>query len=361
MAGGAEVNLHEIAKRWVKWGHQVTLFCSKYRGCKENEEIDGIEIIRKGGPYTVYLHAARQYLWRLKKERYGIIIDDINGVPFFTPTYVREPKVAILHHLVKDIFFKELGFPLAIPGYLAEMAIPLIYQEIPFVAVSESTKESLTNFGIPPENITVIYNGLNHSVYKTSSSLESPFPHVVYVGRIKNYKNLDHLLRATKILAKTIPNVRLSIAGKGDCNGLKVLAKQLRIAHLTSFYTNISDQEKVQLLQSAWVHVTPSIREGWGLTIMEAAACGVPAVAYDVPGSRDAIVKNETGLLVPYGEVETLAKAVLRTLTDYDLRETLSRNAVEWSRRFSWEQTATETLQVVKTAIELNGSHALSS
>lgn len=351
MAGGAEVNLHEIAKRWIKWGHQVTVFCAKPPGCEEHEEIDGIEIIRKGEPYTVYLHAAKQYLWRLKKRDYDVVIDDINGIPFFTPTYVRKPKVAIMHHLVKDIFFKELNLPLAITGYLAEKTIPLIYQKTPFVAVSESTKESLTSFGIPTENTTVIYNGLNHSLYKTSSGTESPYPHIVYVGRIKNYKNLDHLLKATKIIAKTIPNVRLSIAGKGDCNELRALAKQLRIAHLTSFYTNISDQEKVQLLQSAWVHITPSTREGWGLTTIEAAACGVPAIAYDVPGLRDAIIKDQTGFLVPYGDVETLAKTALKTLTDYDLRETLSRNAIKWSSQFSWNQTATETIQVVKTAI----------
>lgn len=81
MAGGAEVNLHEIAKRWVKWGHQVTVFCAKHPGCEEHEEIDGIEIMRKGGPYTVYLHAAKQYLRRLKKRNYDVVIDDINGVP----------------------------------------------------------------------------------------------------------------------------------------------------------------------------------------------------------------------------------------------------------------------------------------
>ena len=95
-----------VAKRWVKWGHEVTLFCGKYRGCKEHDELDGVEIIRKGNPYTVYLCAAEDYLCSLRKRNYDVIIDDINGVPFFTPLYAKKLKVAIMHHLVKDIFFK---------------------------------------------------------------------------------------------------------------------------------------------------------------------------------------------------------------------------------------------------------------
>lgn len=349
--GGAEVHISEVSKRWVKSGHEVTLLCGKYQDCKEDDMIDGIEIIRKGGPYTVYIHAMKEYFWDLRKRNYDIIIDDINGVPFFTPIYIRRPKIAIMHHLVKEIFFKELVWSKAILGYTAEKMIRQIYREIPFVAVSENTKEDLIKFGIPKENVSVVYSGVDHDVYKPYFYPKSPYPLVVHIGRVKRYKNLDHLLKAVKIIIdlKKIKKFKLIIAGRGDFDELKREVAELGISKYVTILGEVSDTEKIELLNRAWIYVTTSSREGWGLTVIEANACATPAIAYEVPGLRDSIIPGKTGLLVPYGDVKALSSEILRVLIDEGLREKLFRGAVDWASRFNWAQTASETLKVMKT------------
>jgi glycosyltransferase involved in cell wall biosynthesis len=352
-AGGAEVHINEVAKRWVKWGHEVTLFCGKYEGCKEADNIEGVEIIRKGDAYTVYLHAMKEFLWNLKNKGYDILIDDINGVPFFTPMYANIPKTAIMHHLVKDIFFKELPLQMALIGYIAESLIHLIYRNTPFIAVSESTKENLVKFGISKRNINVIHNGVDLGGRRIIKKQKSPSPHVVYIGRIKPYKNLNNLLHAIHMVinSKQLANVKLTIAGRGDYKELKNTVNNLNLNRQVELLGEINEDEKVQLYNRAWVYVATSSGEGWGLTVIEANACGTPVIAYNSPGLKDSI-NEKTGLLVaPYGKIENLSNAIIRVLIDEEFREKLSRNSIKWARRFSWDQTATRTAQVLKNNI----------
>jgi glycosyltransferase involved in cell wall biosynthesis len=353
-AGGAEVHVREVARRWVGWGHEVTLFCGKYEGCKEHEELDGVDIIRRGYRYTVYLCAAEEYLRVLKKRGYDAVIDDINGVPFFTPLYIKEPKVAIMHHLVKDIFFKELPWDKAVLGYSAERMIPLVYYSTPFVAVSKSTKEDLMRLGIAERSIRVIHNGIDHELFKVNEDPKSSHPHVVYVGRIKRYKNLDQLLRASSIVANTlrkdgIEGFKLTIAGRGNHEDLRGLAEKLGIANVVDFLGEVDDEEKVRLLQGAWVFVTASMREGWGLTTAEAMASGTPVVGYDVPGLSDSVIDGKTGFLVPYGNVEEMAEKLVQVIRDERLKKELSQNAFEWSTNFDWTRTAEELVDFIES------------
>jgi glycosyltransferase involved in cell wall biosynthesis len=349
-AGGAEAHIHEIARRWTKEGHEVTLFCGKYEGCKESEVIDGVRIERRGNPYTLYLEAPKKHLLNLRKD-YDIIVDDVNGVPFFTPLWAPSiPKVVVMHHLVKDIFFMELPWHKAVIGYLAEMFIPLIYRRVPFVAVSEGTKRDLVNFGIPEDNIKVVHNGVDHKLLKPNFCQKSPHPHVVYLGRVKKYKNLNHLLRAMKIVAKFNfgKSVKLTIAGRGDYRELKTLASKLGINSYVEFLGEVSEGEKIKLLQRAWVYVTPSTREGWGLAVLESMACGTPAVGYNVTGIRDVIRNGENGVLVPYGNINALANAIVRVLMDEELRERLAENAYKWSLSFDWDTCARQLMDYIK-------------
>ena len=349
-AGGAEAYIHEASKRWVKWGHEVTLLCGKYDGCKEDDEIDGVEIIRRGGPFTVYLHAVKEYLLNLRKRNYDIVIDDINGVPFFTPLYVRKPKIAVMHHLVKDIFFKELPWHKAVLGYTAEKTIPLIYRNTPFIAVSESTMEDLVKFGILKENVNVICNGIDQGVYKPNPHSKSPHPHIIYLGRIKQYKNLDHILRTMKLIVDSnkLDDVKLTIAGRGDYQELERAVAELSLDGHVDILGEVSDSKKIELYNNAWIYTSASSREGWGLTLTEANACGTPAIAYRVPGLKDSIIEGETGLLVPFGDIDALADGIMRVLSDDGLREELSRNAIKWAKRFSWERAAEEFFNIVE-------------
>jgi glycosyltransferase involved in cell wall biosynthesis len=349
--GGAEVHINEVISRWVDWGHKVTLLCGKYEGCKEYDLIDGIEIIRKGGPFSVYICAMKEYLTSLMKNDYDYIIDDVNGVPFFTPLYVKKPIVAIMHHLVKDIFFRELSWYQAVFGYTSEKMIKKVYCETPFVTVSKNTKEELVKFGIPKKNTYVVYNGVDHDVYKPNLYQKSTFPLILHIGRVKKYKNIDHLLKAVKniVESKNIENFKLVIAGRGDFRDVRRQVEEYGISEYVILLGEISEAKKVELLNKAWLFVSASSREGWGLTVIEANACGTPAVAYRVPGLSESIVDTETGFLVPYGEVEGLSKAIQHIVLNETLRKKLSESALNWAKQYDWNLTAEETLKVVTT------------
>ncbi|MFQ6085408.1 MAG: glycosyltransferase family 4 protein [Candidatus Bathyarchaeia archaeon] len=345
-AGGAEAHVYEVTRRFAKWGHEVTLLSGEYEGCRRREELSEVEIIRKGNPFTTYLYAAKEYLQNLRERDYDVVVDDINGVPFFTPLYVREPKLAIVHHLVKEIFFQQLPWLKATIGYLAERSIPVLYRNTPFIAVSNSTREELLKFGVSERNITVVNYGREYGCLGPSE--KSHLPTVLYFNRIRRYKNVDDLIRAFKIVKDEISDARLLIVGcRGDDeyeNEVRALARDLRLRDV-EFRGFVTGDEKKGVLGQSWVHVLPSVREGWGMSVIDAAACGTPSVAYDVPGLSCSIKNGKTGLLVPYHDVEALAGAILRILVDEELRTRFSKNAIEWSRNFDWDKTAKLTLE----------------
>jgi glycosyltransferase involved in cell wall biosynthesis len=202
--------------------------------------------------------------------------------------------------------------------------------------------------GLPGRLIEVVYNAVDHSSYSPDFDLKSEDPLVGYVGRIKKYKRIDILLHAMKTVLYRFPKARLEIAGSGDyLDSLIDLAKRLGIEDRVDFRGFVSEQEKVDILRRSHVVANPSSKEGWGVTVIEANACGTPVVASDVPGLRDAVVDRETGFLVTYADPAGLAVKICEVLGDGVLRERLSKRAVEWARRFNWNDSADAILGVV--------------
>lgn len=342
-AGGAENYLYEISRRLVKRGHKVTWFVSSWDGMNGREVSDGIEIIRKGGRFSVYIHAFLTYIRELRRRGFDVVVDDINGVPFFTPLFVGKKKVAIIHHLVKRIFFKELPWYLAIIGWLSERLIPIAYGKTKFVTVSESSKNEIEEFGI--EDVEVVYNGVDMAL---SENLDkNSKPSIIFLGRLKNYKRIAHLIKAYKIVSKRVPEAELWIVGDGDDrNELEKLAKEMEIK--ADFFGYVDEATKAKLLRESWVFVNTSEKEGWCVTVVEANACGTPCIGYDVPGLRDSIVDAETGFLVENGNIEELACMICMVLNDERLRERLSRNALEYAKKFSWDESAEMFEKIMK-------------
>ncbi|MFC1893870.1 glycosyltransferase family 4 protein [Chloroflexota bacterium] len=341
--------LHEIGRRLAR-RHTVTLYCGSYSGCKREEEVDGLRIIRRGGEFTVYLHALFDYLIRRRKEKFDVIVDSINGVPFFTPLFVARPKVAIVHHLVgKEIFFRELGGILGFLAWIAERLIPLLYRKTWLVTVSQSTKTELIDFGLAEERLRLVPNAIEQGSFAPRE--KSPNPQVVYLGRIKKYKQIDHVIKAFELARETIPEAKLIIGGKGVYSELKELVAELQLESAIHLVGEVSEGEKVEILQNSWAFVTPSMKEGWGISVIEANACGTPAIAYDVPGLRDSIRDGETGLLVSPGDIEELAKTIVRLLNNRELRIKLSQNALIWARGSSWEKSAEEFDKVLSEVL----------
>lgn len=346
-AGGAELYLHEIGKRLAK-NHEVFLYCGKYKGCKERDELEGTKIIRRGGTFSIYMYAIFDYLFELRRGNFDVIVDSINGVPFLTPLFVRKPKLAVIHHLVgRRIFFRELLFPFAFIAWTAEKIIPFVYRRIPVVTVSESSKKELVEFGIASEQVQVIYNAIDHKTLEPGVKYEKPL--IAYVGRLKKYKRLNHLLEAFRFTKRRIPEVRLIIAGRGDYTDLETSVKRLELEAWVSLRGEVSEVEKLDILQKAWIFVTPSMKEGWGVAVLEANACGTPAIAYDVPGLRDSIRDGKTGLLVPDGNIVALNDAIVKVLSNSEFRGKLSQNALKWASSFSWDTSVGQFTQLLES------------
>ena len=344
--GGAEVFTHEVLKKWVKSGNEVTLFTSDFKDSMEEEVVDGITIVRRGGRLSVYGMAKKFYSNRFSKEGYDVVIDEINTRPFMAPKFVNhgESVVALIHQLAREYWFYETPFPASYFGrYFLEERWLKNYRDVPTVTVSESTKEDLAGLGF--RKIFVVGEGLNFEpLAKLGEKTTNPV--VVYAGRLTRAKRPDHAVRAFGIVKEKIPDAELWIIGGGNLEDKlrKMAGEGVR------FFGSTSNEGRRELIKKAWVLVNPSVREGFGLNVVEANALGVPCVAYDVHGLRDAIVDNGTGLLVKSGDVEGLGKAVCDLLIDNARRIRLSEKALTYSRGFSWEDVADKFLKVIKAA-----------
>ena len=342
-SGGAEVHLHEIFRRLVEWGHSVTLLCSAWPGCERRAMLDGIDVHRVGGRYTLSLAAPVYFRHRLRTEGFDVVVEDLNKVPFFAPLWgVGAPVALIVHHLFGATAFQEASFPVAAATWLLERPVPRVFRSVPTVAVSDSTVEDLVGRGLPRSRIEIIHNGVDLEVLSPLPP-EERFPEatLLFLGRLKRYKRVDLLLEAVAALVRRGISCRLLVAGRGDDQlRLEALRKSLNISEHVDFLGFISDAEKRDLLQKGWIHLLTSANEGWGISNLEAAACGTPTIASDVPGLRDSVVDGQTGFLVPHGDVETLSRRIEDLLGDDEKRQHLGVGARSFAEGFGWDASA---------------------
>jgi glycosyltransferase involved in cell wall biosynthesis len=346
--GGAEVFTREVAKRMIEKGHEVTLFTSEFPNCKKEEILDGVRIVRAGGKYSVYWNAKKFYKRYFSGERYDVVIDEINTRPFFTPKFVTngEKVVGLIHQLAREYWFYETFFPLSYIGYhFLEDRWLRSYVDVPTVTVSESTRQDLLELGF--RKVFVVPEGLNFTPLSEIPEKEE-YPVVVYAGRLKRAKRPDHAIKAFKIVKEEIPNAELWVVGDGP---YKKDLEKIAVDGV-KFFGGLSNEHRRRLLARAWVLVNPSVREGFGLNVLEANALGTPCVAYEVAGLRDSIIDERTGLLVKEnGNVEKLAEAMIKVLRDEALRKTLSENALQHCKSLSWDRTAQELEKILKEIV----------
>jgi glycosyltransferase involved in cell wall biosynthesis len=349
LAGGAEVHLQNIFSRIVRRGHEVTLFCSSYPGARREEVLDGIRVIRRGGRQLFNFCVPIGYLRRLRHDQYDIVVDDLNKIPFFTPLFVHEPLVGIAHHLFGRSIFAETNLLVGAYVYWMESCALFIYRRsrIPFFVVSPSTRDEMVARAFRPEDLHVVYNCVDHALHRPDPSRRSVTPLVGYVGRLKKYKGVDQFLKAVAEVRVTHPELRALIVGKGDDRPrLERLTAVLGLREVVTYVGYVPEEQKVALLQGMWCAVATSSKEGWGLTVLEANACGTPVIASDVPGLRDAVKDGETGLLFAHGDAHGLAEKIRVILDDTERRARLTANAIVWAGEFDWEHAAEKTLEV---------------
>lgn len=341
-AGGAEVHLHEIFGRLASRGHEVTLLCSGWPDSASRCELDGIEVHRVGGRYSFSLVAPWYFRRHLQALEYDVIVEDLNKVPVFAPLWSTVPVILIVHHLFGSTAFQEASFPVAAATWLLELPVPRVFRDLPVVVVSDSTRLDLVARGMDPERIVVIPNGVDlERLTPEPNGERSESPTLLYLGRLKKYKRIDLIILALAELRDRGVACRLIVAGKGDHRGaLERQCQELGLSDRIVFPGFVSEEEKLGLLRSSWLHVLTSPKEGWGIIIIEAAACGTPSVASDSPGLRDSVIDGETGVLVPHGASRRLADELQRLLNDQRAREAMGREARLFAEGFGWDESA---------------------
>jgi len=351
MAGGAEVHLEELLRRLISKGHKVTLFCSSYDDAPPEETIDGLRIIRRGNRYNFNLIAPPALRRLVRENDFDVLIEDINKIPFYTPLYLNLPTLVVIPHLFATTVFREINFLLGMYIYLCEKPMVLFYRKKKFNVISESTADDIAQRGIPRRNISVVHCGIDNDVYRFDPSVRKyERPTVLYLGRIKKYKSIQHLIMAFAKVLEKVPEAELKIVGSGDyLDKLQRLAGKLKIRDRVSFPGFVSEAEKVEYLRRSHVAVYPSLKEGWGLTNIEANACGTTVIAADSPGLRDSVANNRTGLLYKYGRIDQLTGFLEQILTDPDMRARLEKGGLEWVKKFNWDDAADRFLEILKS------------
>jgi glycosyltransferase involved in cell wall biosynthesis len=341
-AGGAEIHLFELLRRLAARGHRVRLVCSGFDGAPAQEVVDGVEVHRRGDRHSFALLGRGAVRRALRAERPDVVIDDINKLPLYVAGLTTLPVYAIVPHLFGTTAFQEVSWPMAATVWTAERWIPFAYRRAWFHAISESTRDDLVARGIPRERIAVVHPGVDTGHYAPEPGLDrfDP-PRFVYIGRLKRYKGVEVLLRGLALTQRQRPGLELSIAGSGDDRPrLERLAADLGLGQAVQFLGFVDEPTKLTLLRRAVANVFPSPKEGWGITVMEAAACGTPSLASDSPGLRDSVRDGLTGLLVPHGDPEALATAMLRLAGDRELVDRLGTAARQHALTKGWDAAA---------------------
>jgi glycosyltransferase involved in cell wall biosynthesis len=344
-AGGAEIHFFEIFGRLVTAGHTVSLVASGWRGAPAASTIAGVEVRRVGGRHSFALGARRAVRRLLRERAWDVVVEDVNKLPLYLPLVTSLPMYVIVPHLFGATAFREAAWPVAAAVWLAERGVPRVYRRAAFHAISESTRDDLVARGVPAERIRVIYPGVDTAWFFPDPAVpRAATPTFLYVGRLKHYKGVDTAIRALARVRNAGVEARLDIAGQGDDRSrLERLADGLGLGDAVRFLGYVTEEEKRTLLRRAWATVFPSPKEGWGITNAEAAACGTPAVAADSPGLRESVRHDETGLLVPFGDVEALAAALRRLAADPGLVARLGAGGPAFAATLSWDAAAART------------------
>jgi glycosyltransferase involved in cell wall biosynthesis len=352
-AGGAEIHLFEIFSRLVARGHRVRMVCSGWSGAPSTATMDGISIERVGGRDSFALLGRGAVRRAIAAERPDILVEDINKLPLFLAAGRRLPFCAIVPHLFGTTAFAEAPWPAAAVVWASERPLPWAYRRAGFHAISESTRDDLIARGVDRDRIRVIHPGVDSKRFTPGPpGRRSAVPSFLYVGRLKRYKGIAFAIKALALARRQRPDLRLEIAGTGDHRPeLEQLAASLELGRAVSFHGFVSEERKIDLMRSAWANVFPSPKEGWGITVIEAAACGTPSLASDSPGLRDSVCHGETGFLVRHGDITALAARMLELADSSHLVARLGHRARQFAEGLTWDRTARETEQQLQDLI----------
>jgi glycosyltransferase involved in cell wall biosynthesis len=346
--GGAERALEEVAYGLVDRGARVTVFSAAYPGAPAEEERDGVRFVRRGTKLTVYRRGMAA-LVRGHLGRPDVVVDAQNGIPFFTRLVSRRPIIVLVHHVHRE------QWPVVYPGirgrigwWIESRFAPRLYARQQYVTGSVATRDELVRLGVDPERIAIIHYGTDRR--PPSDVPKSAHPQVCVVGRLVPHKQVEHAIDAVVELRQEIPDLTLTVVGSGWWEDrLREHAEQVGASDFVRFTGQVDEATKETVYEQSWVLALPSLKEGWGLVVGEAALAGTPAVAYAAAGgTRESISDGVSGLLVD--GYPDLVAGLRKVLTDAELRRRLSEGAREMGGRFDWSGTRDAFSRVVAHA-----------
>jgi glycosyltransferase involved in cell wall biosynthesis len=345
VAGGSELHAHEIASRWASAGLDITMRTSFAADHPSVTRRSGYRVVRRAGRDMVFPRAARAELSGRHGPSDGLV-EVWNGMPLFSPLWARGPRIVFLHHLHAEMWDMTLPPDLARIGRLIEARIaPPLYRATSIVTLSESSKDELVqDMRFDADRVKVVHPGVDTRF--SPSGAEADRPLVVAVGRLVPVKRFHLLIDALTAAKPQLPDLEAVIVGEGyQRETLETLLRERGAEDWISLPGRVDDDDLIDLYRRAWVVASTSAREGWGMTLTEAAACGTPAVATDIAGHRDAVIDGESGVLV--GRIADFPGALERVLTDTALRERLAAGAIARAARCTWDATALGTLEAL--------------
>ncbi len=350
-SGGAEIVTLEHAKAWVKKGHNVTWFTSKFNEAKKEEKINGINIVRRGNFLTVFLHAPFFYLSRRSFSGGGfdIVIDEIHGLPFFTPLYAKIPKIAFIHEVADEIWDYMFPFPLNKIGKFIEPLYFKLYKNVKFWTDAESTIDDLVSKGIKRKNCMAINCPINNKPVENLPKKEK-VPTFIFVSRVVKMKGIEEVIRSFFYILKELKDARLWIVGDGEKKYVAELKETMRsfsISTKVKFFGRVEDSKKLELMRKSHLLLHASIKEGWGLVVIEAASQATPSVVYDVSGLKDSVKNDKTGIVLKENSAKEMAREAIELINNKQKYNNLQKNGLEWAKSLTWERATKQSLDLL--------------
>jgi glycosyltransferase involved in cell wall biosynthesis len=369
--GGGEVRLWEIARRLAGRGHEVTIVCGRSRpGLAATTQIEGvrIETVRVLpeaifrltrisfflARYLFYL-VSRSAIARAARQA-DVVMDCATPVASDALPVARRAGLrcaVTVYETFGREWFRLRGPVTALLGYLGERRLFRRHYDS-YVTLSPETAQDLLARGVPADRLHLVTAGAG--VERPASRVRRPADdrilEVVCVSRLVPQKNVASLLRAWKALLSEGRRARLRIIGEGTLRPvLERLARRSGIETSVVFEGFVSEERKWAALDNAQVFAFPSLREGWGLALLEAQLAGLPVVAYDLPVFQAFVSSGRHGFLVPPSDETAFARALARLLDDQELRARLGSAGAAQAARFTWDRAADEEERLLESLV----------
>lgn len=351
-AGGAEVVTYEHAKQWVCAGNRVTWVTGGYREQNKHDEIvEGVHFLRFGGSFTIHLIVPMYVL--TNSEKYDVIIDEIHGIPFFSPLFTKKPVVAFIHEVAGVIWDYMYPFPINKIGKTFESWCYRLYRKCLFWTDASSTIDELVEEGIPRGKCTAIPCPIVRNI-SFKSILKEKNSTYLFISRIVRMKGIEEVIKAFSFIVKEQKQAQLWIVGTGEpkyIQQLKQMIDEYGVKKSVAFYGKVDEKRKYELMAKAHLLLHASVKEGWGLVVLEAASVGTPSVVYDVPGLKDVVKNGITGKVLETNSPFEMAKQAMRMLKNANEYRQYQTNGLAWVLSLHWDDVTHTSLQLLKKAV----------